>query len=113
MSTATPANPAERLPAIATTLLKSLAVEGVYARTGVYEDIVERLAAFISREREPDTEIFRFPPVMSRRQLEKSGYLKSFPHLLGCVSCLHGSEAEIRTVVDRFEAGGDWAAALA
>src|SRR5881394_2526879 len=112
MSTATPANPAERLPAIATTLLKSLAVEGVYARTGVYEDIVERLAAFISREREPDTEIFRFPPVMSRRQLEKSGYLKSFPNLLGCVCALHGTEAEIRAAAGRHESGGDWTTGL-
>ena len=42
---------------------------------------------------------------MSRRVLEKSGYLKSFPHLLGCVSCLQGSEAQIRTVVDDFDAG--------
>ena len=46
--------------------------------------------------REPGTEVLRFPPVMSRAQLEKSGYLKSFPNLLGCVSCLHGSEADIR-----------------
>jgi hypothetical protein len=39
----------------------------------------------------------RFPPVMSRKQLEKSGYLKSFPNLLGCVCALHGSEASIRS----------------
>ena len=43
-----------------------------------------------------ETEVLRFPPVMSRRQLEKSGYLKSFPHLLGCVCALHGTETEIR-----------------
>ena len=30
----------------------------------------------ISRHREPDTEVLRFPPVMSRAQLEKSGYLQ-------------------------------------
>jgi seryl-tRNA synthetase len=30
---------------------------------------------------------------MSRKQLEKSGYLKSFPNLLGCVCALHGSES--------------------
>ena len=52
------------------------------------------LAALISRHREPGTEVLRFPPVMSRRQLEKSGYLKSFPHFLGCVCCLNGAEAE-------------------
>jgi seryl-tRNA synthetase len=49
---------------------------------------------------------------MSRRQLEKSGYLKSFPHFLGCVSCLGGPEAEVRAAVDRFDAGEDWTPAL-
>src|SRR5260370_20196497 len=49
-----------------------------------------------------------FPPVMSRRQLEKSGYLKSFPNLLGCVCALHGSEASIRSAVERYDNGGDW-----
>ena len=45
---------------------------------------------------------------MSRKQLEKSGYLKSFPNLLGCVCALHGSEASIRAAADRHESGGDW-----
>ena len=49
---------------------------------------------------------------MSRRQVEKSGYLKSFPHFLGCVSCLGGPEAEVRAAVDRSEAGEDWTPAL-
>jgi seryl-tRNA synthetase len=79
----------------------------------LYEKVVDSLAALITRHREADTEVFRFPPVMSRRMLEKSGYLKSFPQLLGCVSCLQGSEAEIRSVVDEFEAGGEWVDALA
>ncbi len=50
---------------------------------------------------------------MSRRQVEKSGYLKSFPHFLGCVSCLGGAEAEVKSAVDRSEAGEDWTQALA
>ena len=50
---------------------------------------------------------------MSRRQLERSGYLKSFPHFLGCVCCLSGSEAEVRGSVESFEAGGEWTNALA
>src|SRR5258706_16455121 len=50
---------------------------------------------------------------MSRRQLEKSGYLKSFPHLLGCVSCLAGGEAGVRAALGHFETGGDWTSALA
>src|SRR5580704_11579109 len=101
------------LDAIAAGLFRPMGVDGVYARTALYEEVIERLAAWVSRQREPGTEILRFPPVMSRRQLEKSGYLKSFPNLLGCVCALHGSEAEIRSVADRYETGGDWTTGLA
>jgi len=44
----------------------------IYARTPLYEEVVERLSAFISRHREPLRKVLRFPPVMSRHQLEKS-----------------------------------------
>jgi seryl-tRNA synthetase len=98
---------------IAAALLRPMGVDGIYARTAIYEEVIERLAALISRYRDPVTEVLRFPPVMSRHHLEKSGYLKSFPNLLGCVCALHGSEDEIRSAADRFEVGGDWTAALA
>src|SRR6202051_4180002 len=94
------------------TLFHRMGADGVYARTALYEDVVERLAALITRHREPDTEVMRFPPVMSRAQLEKSGYLKSFPNLLGCVCGLHGTESEINAAVSRFDAGGDWTKSL-
>ena len=101
------------LDALAEELLLPSGIDGVYARTGAFEDIVNSLTAFISRHREPGTEILRFPPVMSRRQLETSGYLKSFPHFLGCVSCLSGTEADVRSSVERYEAGEDWTSGLA
>ena len=100
------------LDALAEALLLPSGIEGVYARTAVFEDVVTRLAAFISSHREPGNEVLRFPPVMSRRQLERSGYLKSFPHFLGCICCLSGSEADVRGTVERFEAGEDWTDAL-
>jgi seryl-tRNA synthetase len=89
-------------------LLLPLGIDGVYARTAVFEDVVRSLAAFISRHREPGTEVLSFPPVMSRGHLETSGYLKSFPHFLGCVCCLDGAEVEIKASVARFESGEDW-----
>jgi len=98
----------DRLGKLAETLFRPSGVDGVYARTGLYEGVVEALTALISSHRPKRAEIFRFPPVMSRKSLEKQGYLKSFPNLLGCVSCLSGSEREIRGVVDRFEEGIDW-----
>jgi len=107
-----PKPPIPSLDALAEALLLPSGIDGVYARTAAFEDVVSGLAAFISRHREPDTEVLRFPPVMSRRQLEKSGYLKSFPHFLGCVCCLNGAEAEVRGAVETFEASEDWTPAL-
>jgi seryl-tRNA synthetase len=94
-------------------IFKRIGVDGVYARTALYEDVIERLGRFISILRDPKAEVLRFPPVMSRHQLEKSGYLKSFPNLLGCVCALHGSEAQIRSAADSYETGGDWTKSLA
>ena len=94
-------------------LFRPLGVDGVYARTALYERVLSRLSAFISRERDPRAEVLSFPPVMSRHQLEKSGYLKSFPNLLGCVCALHGSEAAIHSAAARYESGGDWTSSLA
>jgi seryl-tRNA synthetase len=102
-------NPIE---SIAHALFRPLGVGGVYARTGLFEQVIDGLTALISRYRPADAEVFKFPPVASRTQVEKSGYLKSFPHLLGCVSCLSGSEPEIRAVVDGAGTGKDWAGAL-
>jgi seryl-tRNA synthetase len=93
-------------------LFRPMGIDGVYGRTGRYEDVVEKLAALISRYRDADAEVLRFPPVVSRAMVEKSGYLKSFPHLLGCVCNLEGDERAIGAAVDRFVAGEDWTGAL-
>lgn len=98
----------ERDETLLVQLFQSMGVPGVYARTQKYELVVDALQNLISRHRPPDAEVFRFPPVMSVRQLEKQGYLNSFPQLLGCVCCLPGSEADITAVVDRAKQGADW-----
>ena len=107
-----PARLVRSLDSIAEALLLPSGIDGVYARTQIFEQVVNGVTALISRYREPDTEVLRFPPVMSRRQLEKSGYLKSFPHFLGCVSCLSGDEQHVRSSVERYEAGEDWTPAI-
>src|ERR1700691_6136842 len=107
-----PEKPVRSLDSIAEALLLPSGIDGVYARTAVFEEVVNGLTDLISEYREPETEVLRFPPVMSRLQVERSGYLKSFPHFLGCVSCLAGGEAEIRSAVDRHESGEDWTPAL-
>jgi len=90
-------------------LFQSSGVDGVRARTALFERAVEGQTALISRERGPEIEVLRFPPVTNRAHIEKSGYLHSFPHLLGAVCCLEGGESEIRAAVG--EAGNGWVAA--
>jgi seryl-tRNA synthetase len=103
-------DPLAHLPAA---LFRDMGVDGVYARSALYEGVIEKLTTFITAQRDPRAEVLRFPPVMSRKQLEKSGYLDSFPNLLGCVCALHGTEAQIRGAAERFKTGGDWTTSLA
>ncbi|HEY6516047.1 MAG TPA: amino acid--[acyl-carrier-protein] ligase [Steroidobacteraceae bacterium] len=98
--------------AVWTALFRPLGVDGVYGRSALYGGVLQGLENFISQSRPSGAEVMRFPPVMSRSQLEKSGYLKSFPNLLGCVCALHGTPAEIRAAADTYEAGGDWTQSL-
>ena len=74
--------------------------------------MIEGLGALITGMRDKRAEVVRFPPVVSRALIEKSGYLKSFPNLLGCVCALGGGERGIGAAVERFEAGGDWTETL-
>jgi len=101
-----------RLETLTSALLYSMNVGGVYARTAAFEQVINGLSTLISRHRDSKAEILRFPPVMSRTHIEKSGYLHSFPHLLGAVSCLHGTEDKIRSAVEQSKVRGDWADAL-
>ena len=100
----------DRQTALREALFRPMGADGVYARTALYEDVIERLGALITSHREPGTEVFRFPPVMSRRDLERHGYLKSFPNLIGCACALHGSESEINAAASRPNFG--WVDAL-
>jgi seryl-tRNA synthetase len=91
-------------------LFQSSGVDGVRARTQLFESAVEGLTGLISRERAAEAEVLRFPPVTNRAHIEKSGYLHSFPHLLGAVCCLHGGEAEVRAAIDG-SGNKEWVAA--
>jgi seryl-tRNA synthetase len=98
----------EHLHPLAAQLFKPSGVDGVYGRTGAYENVIEALVALISRHRPQGAEVFRFPPVMPRASLEKQGYLKSFPNLIGAVCTLTGSDREISRSANKHEEGGDW-----
>lgn len=101
------------LSEIETALYYPMGPKGLRARTGLHETVLEGLTRFVTGQRPPGAETWRFPPVMARSEIEKAGYLKSFPNLLGCVCCLEGSENDIRKTVNRYLEGGDsWTTGL-
>ncbi len=94
---------------IANGLLVSSGVDGVYGLSGRFEAVVEAVDAMAGRTGAADNaEVFRFPPAMVGDQLVRSGYLKSFPQLLGTVHCFCGNEAEHRRMLRCVEAGEPW-----
>jgi seryl-tRNA synthetase len=103
-----PLNAGDKETTVLQPLFRPMGADGVFARTGRYEAVIDGLQRLLTRHRPNEAEVLRFPPVMSRSQLETSGYLNSFPQLLGCVCCLQGEEKDIASAVDRAKKGGDW-----
>lgn len=94
-------------------LLIETGVDGLYGRSGVFEDVVARVEALARSLAAADgAEVLRFPPGMSRHAVERSGYLRNFPHLAGVVRCFCGGEAAHRTMTRACDAGEDWGAHL-
>ena len=90
-------------------LLIETGVQGLYGRGAVFEDVVERFDALVSRYGAEDrAERVRFPPGMSRHHFERSGYLKSFPQLAGTVHSFCGGDHDHLEVLQQLEAGEDW-----
>lgn len=94
-------------------LLLPTGVAGVYGRSGIFEDVIIRLEALIRKAGEfQQAEAWRFPPVLSRRQLEVSRYLKSMPHLAGVVHSFSGDNAAHNRLLAAVEGGESWSGFL-
>ncbi|WP_199539915.1 amino acid--[acyl-carrier-protein] ligase [Paraburkholderia kururiensis] len=67
---------------------------GLYGRSQVFEDVVDRLNVAITHlGADQNPEVLRFPPAMRRTDFEDSEYLKSFPNLAGTIHSFCGSDA--------------------
>jgi seryl-tRNA synthetase len=90
-------------------LLIETPVPGVYGRGGAFEDVVLGFDSLVSRETDHDrAEVVRFPPVLSRHTLEKTGYLGSFPQLAGSVFSFDGGEDEALDLGSKALRHEDW-----
>ncbi|MCA0422934.1 MAG: amino acid--[acyl-carrier-protein] ligase [Proteobacteria bacterium] len=85
-------------------------VEGLYARSGRFEAIIEGIDAVVSAVGGGDgAEVLRFPPGMNRQVFEKTGYMKNFPQLAGTVHCFCGDDAGHAEIIAALDEGRDWA----
>jgi seryl-tRNA synthetase len=90
-------------------LLIASGVPGLYGHGEAFEDVRSRLEAVLTHEAvSRGAERLRFSPLLPRRQLERSGYLGSFPHLAGTVYAFEGGEAEAAEQSERASRGEPW-----
>jgi seryl-tRNA synthetase len=94
-------------------ILVPTGTDGLYGRSSLYESIVAAVDGLAIRAGESDgTLSYRFPPVMPRPVLERTGYLSSFPDLIGSVSTFTGSDRDHKALMEVARSGGDWTSML-
>lgn len=94
---------------VANGLIVPVRVQGVFGRGAVFEDVLDRTNALITRLSEADAaELYTFPPVIDRQIIEKSDYLDSFPHLAGTVFSFFGKEKQAKELSAKVHAGEPW-----
>jgi seryl-tRNA synthetase len=90
-------------------LLIDTGVDGLYGRSGEFEDVITRFEALVTSigiDKAP--EVIRFPPGMNKEHFVGSGYMKSFPQLAGTVHSFCGCELDHVSLLETLNAGGDW-----
>jgi seryl-tRNA synthetase len=87
--------------------------QGVFGRGENFSFATEHLSRAIHRAFGRGAERMQFPPVSSRADLERIGYFRNFPHLLGTVHCFCGDERTHRDLAKAHDAGEDWTSAQA
>lgn len=90
-------------------LVFPLGVDGLVGHNGTFEAILAGLEAAITRAGAADKpEVMRFPPGMSQKTFERSGYMKNFPQLAGIVHCFCGDDRDHQALLGKLATGEDW-----
>ena len=86
---------------------------GLWGYGEVFARLIRGLGdLFASVLRTSEVEVRRFPPVQEVTVLDRSGYLRSFPHLAGVVSTFSGDGRAHRDLLDALERGDDYGGAF-
>jgi seryl-tRNA synthetase len=95
-------------------LLIATGVPGLYGRSGVFEDVIDRFDRFVTREgADARPEVMRFPPVLNRKDYLRTDHVENFPQLMGSVHSFAGNERDHYKLLETKRTGGDWSRDLA
>lgn len=87
-------------------------VDGVWHRSGVFEDTLRAVEAYAARQRLDESPRWAFPPVFAREHFLATDYLRSFPDLAGSIDVFRGDDRGHRALLGTLDDGGDWTAHL-
>jgi seryl-tRNA synthetase len=94
-------------------LFLSTGVRGVYGLSGLFENVLEQFDAFVTRSgAHANPEVRRFPPLLPRKQYQRTDHLDTFPQLMGSVHSFLGDEREHLALIARKAAGEEWSTDL-
>lgn len=86
---------------------------GVFGRGDEFERVCTGFDRLVDDAVAPDgAERLRFPPLVPKLSIERVGYLKSFPDLIGAVFGFRGDEAEAAEMAQTAWEHGDWSGHL-
>lgn len=93
-------------------ILLDTGAPGVYGYSERYQRIVSALDRLISTLGGDAYTVVQFPPVAARSTFDRTGYLDSFPDLMGSVHVFRGGEREHRELSRRYAEEGPWSELL-
>jgi seryl-tRNA synthetase len=83
-------------------------VDGVFGHSATFERIVDAVQGAVAALGGGRFELLHFPPVIARTIVERAGYVRSFPDLVGSVHVFRGGEEEYADLLQRCAEGQDW-----
>ena len=94
-------------------VLVATRTDGLYHRSGVFEDVLQGVERYVAATREDPTAPRRwFPPIMARDDFLLTDYVRSFPDLIGSIDIFTGQDPEHRALLADLEDGRDWTSSL-
>ncbi len=82
---------------------------GVYHRSFGFEQVLRGVEQYVSHAGRGETTFrLHLAPVQVRSTLERSGYLRSFPNLVGVVAGFDPTEAQLGALLDAVETDREW-----